>query len=555
MKKLSISVVWTFLFSSLLLGQVTLFSTYDTIKYYDFIQSDGFYMLGDHYVSPKKDIILQSTDPQGEINWIKQYNYEEYLSCRDFLRNQEGDLIILGVESGRESGNPTDTSSNIYIIKTESDGDTLWTSKIDIKKFDYPTSIIEANDDGYIITGLIYDTKPYNKDILLLKINSEGDMIWWKTFGTGYTDEGYDIVPDVDYGYLITGTYNYDGTDQSFAFLLKTDANGDSVWMKKYDHEDYLFGKSLIRTNDGGLIISADRTWRREKAGLIKTNATGDTIWTKSYDFDNGEENFQTIIQTSDKGYLIGGYKNGNVGVRPPYSQMAVFKTDSIGNPEWEKVYRHVPWPTKIHKYITGLIETTDGYYVLSVNESSHNTLFFKLDFNGCYLQSPLINGDDFFCSLDSTRLFTESVYNSLTWSTESTNDEIYVNTTGKYSLTIIDTNDCRILSDSFEIIEHQPPDLNIEPDGPTTICYGNSVKLTAQIANYDPLRHYSYSWYPGQYTVDEKVTYNTGMFSLQVEDGFCKSSDSLEVVVHYPSQEKICIVTMDRATGRNLTV
>ena len=207
-------------------------------------------------------------------------------------------------------------------------------------------------------------------------------MIWWKTFGSGYIDEGMDIIGDIDNGFLITGVYEYDLSSYSKAFLLKTNANGDSTWMKKYHHEDYLFAKSLKRTNDGGFIITVDREYRKDQSGLIKTDANGDTIWTKSYHFGNGQENFKTIIQTSDGGYLLGGYLNGATDVRPPWSQMAATKINSTGNLEWQKVYIHVPWPTKIYKYISGLIETNDGYYVLSVNESFNNSLFFKIDFN-----------------------------------------------------------------------------------------------------------------------------------------------------------------------------
>jgi len=556
MKKLSISIVWTFLFTSLLFGQVTLFRTYDTIKYYDFIQSEGFYMLGDHYVYPKKDIILQSTDTGGEINWIKQYNYEEYLQCRDFLRNQEGNFLILGVESGRESGNPSDTSSNIYIIKTESDGDTIWTSKIDIKKFDYPEAIIEDESGGYLITGSIKDDKySQSSDILLAKINENGELQWYKTFGGSKSDKGGDIIKDADAGYYITGSYVDGLTGSSSAFLLKTNASGDSLWMRKYDCPDNLLVSKLLRTSDDGFLITVNKASYPMDPELIKTNATGDTIWTRIYDQGNGDKFFGAIIQTSDKGFMIGGYSEGATGVRPPWSQMTVYKMDSIGKITWQRKYLEDIWSDKIFKSISCLSEQNNNYIFLGINETYKRTHLFKLDKNGCYLQNPLIKGNNFFCSGDSTMIYTTAANNSLSWSTGSTSESIFVNTPGQYFISVTDTNNCLLLPDTISIVRKSLPDLNIEPDGPTTICSGDSVILSAYIGNYDPHLHYSYSWLPGQNTHYEMVTYNTGMFSLQVDDGFCKSADSLEVVVHYPSQEKICLVTVDRTTGRNLIV
>jgi hypothetical protein len=555
MKKLIALIINSILACNFLMAQVNLFKTYDTIQYQHVIKDDGFYMAGYYHHYPNREIILQKTDQAGDINWIKQFNYEDYLTDYDFIKTRDGDFVILGVESFKKDGYPSDTSSNIYLIKTDPAGDTIWTSKIDINKFDYGYSIIETNDNGYLITGSLRETSSTSgNDILIAKLNSEGKLLWWKTFGFGESDCGHDIVAYKDSNYYVTGQLTDEGSGILYAFLMNVNVDGDSIWLKRYDFYESVYGKNLIMTNDTGFIILVNNPWLSKYPRLIKTDLAGDTTWTKNYDLGNGDEMFSAITPTFDNGCLVGGYTEG-ADVRPPWSQMAVCKLDHDGSVVWYKKYLENIWTDKIFKTVNFLSETEDGYIVLGRNTTLNKTHLFKIDLNGCYLQSPLIYGSEYFCTADSTKLFTNSAYNSLTWSTGSHSEEIYVDSAGKYHLTIIDTNNCQIRSDTMDIIEHIPPELSIETDQPATICSGDSVILTATVSNYDPLLNYNYAWNDGQFNGHEVVAYSPGIYSLLVEDGFCSSSDSLEVIVQYPFQEKICIVTVDRSTGRNLVV
>ncbi|MEO0050715.1 MAG: T9SS type A sorting domain-containing protein, partial [candidate division WOR-3 bacterium] len=112
-------------------------------------------------------------------------------------------------------------------------------------------------------------------------------------------------------------------------FLVKTDANGDTIWTRTYGGEETDVGYSVQQTADGGYIIAGFT----ESFGagmrdvyLIKTDSLGDTLWTRTYGGATGDEGW-SVQQTADGGYIIAGWK-GDTRDNP---DVYLIKTDSLG--------------------------------------------------------------------------------------------------------------------------------------------------------------------------------------------------------------------------------
>jgi hypothetical protein len=137
-------------------------------------------------------------------------------------------------------------------------------------------SVQQTNDGGYIVVG---ETDSYSnnalRDIWLIKTDAYGDSLWTKTFG-GWGDEyGTSIQQTNDGGYIITGTISNPFMD---VYLLKTDAFGDSLWFKTFGGLGYDLGNSVQQTNDGGYIITGKTSSVGNGAFdvyLIKTDGSG----------------------------------------------------------------------------------------------------------------------------------------------------------------------------------------------------------------------------------------------------------------------------------------
>ncbi len=100
--------------------------------------------------------------------------------------------------------------------------------------------------------------------VMLLQSNTPAqppDTLWTKTYGGSENDWGNSVVQTTDGGYIIAGhTYSYGaGTpDSSNVYIIKTDANGDTLWTGTYGDREWNYGQSVVQTADGGYIIAGE---------------------------------------------------------------------------------------------------------------------------------------------------------------------------------------------------------------------------------------------------------------------------------------------------------
>ena len=242
---------------------------------------------------------------------------------------------------------------DLYLIKTDSLGNTIWTKTYGGSSNDYGYSVQRTTDGGYIIVGSTYSGSATTFDVYLLKTDSLGDSLWARTFGGPYSDYGHSVQETKDHGYIVTGAYAENGyTD---VYLLKVDSLGNTQWTKRYDRTNYDAGASVKQTSDSGYIIAGTTKGSGYDVYLLKTDENGDTIWTRTFGTVYHDYSHQ-VYQTTDGGYIIVGWtdRTGN-GQNDVY----LIKTDSKGNATWIKQYGG-PYPDLGYD----VKQTQDGYII-----------------------------------------------------------------------------------------------------------------------------------------------------------------------------------------------
>jgi len=157
-------------------------------------------------------------------------------------------------------------------------------------------SVEQTSDGGYIIAGYIaFSFGAGVDDVYLIKTDPNGDSQWQKTFGGGNRDYGYSVQQTSDGGYIITGSYGAFGPNSGDVYLIKTDPSGNSQWQKTFGGSDIDRAHSVQQTFDGGYIIagyaSSFGAGRRD-IYLIKLCSNG----TLSADFNcNGAVYFEDL--------------------------------------------------------------------------------------------------------------------------------------------------------------------------------------------------------------------------------------------------------------------
>jgi hypothetical protein len=133
-------------------------------------------------------------------------------------------------------------------------------------------------------------------------------MHWSRTYGGSNFDWGYSVQQTIDGGYAIAGT-TYSGGAGGRVWLIRTDPNGDTLWTRAFERGSYDEGRSVRQTADSGCIVAGftERTGSGADVLLIKTDANGDTVWTRTFGGKNGEQG-NCVQQTWDGGYIITGF-------------------------------------------------------------------------------------------------------------------------------------------------------------------------------------------------------------------------------------------------------
>jgi hypothetical protein len=236
---------------------------------------------------------------------------------------------------------------------------------------DYGYSVQQTFDSGYIIAGTTESFGAGMRDVYLIKTDSLGDTIWTRTYGGSLNDEGYSVQQTSDSGYIIAGAKNF-WTDTSAVYLIKTNQFGVPVWEKTYRPEyTYAYGQSVQQTADGGYIVVGIHSLNT--VYLVKTDSMGDTVWTKGYDWATQQFGY-SVQQTSDSGYIITGCITGPAGF-----DVLLIKTDSLGDSIWAKTYH----PSDAHDYGWCVRQAFDGGYIVAVESQIEGAMLLKANSMG----------------------------------------------------------------------------------------------------------------------------------------------------------------------------
>ena len=282
----------------------------------------GYIVAGTTYSFGNFDqVYLVKTNASGDTLWTRTYGGAGGDRGESVQQTSDGGYIVAGYT------NSFGTGIQVYLIKTNATGDTLWTRTYGGASNDYGYFVRQTTDGGYIVAGYTFSFGNAYQ-VYLVKTNATGDTLWSRTYGGTDWDMGYSVQQTSDMGYIVAGyTYFFGNFDQ--VYLVKTNASGDTLWTRTYGGTGYEWGRDVQQTTDGGYIVVGYTSsfGNSGQVYLIKTNASGDTLWTRTYggaSYDYG----YSVRQTTDGGYIVAGYTT-SFG---DSAQVYLIKTDANGN-------------------------------------------------------------------------------------------------------------------------------------------------------------------------------------------------------------------------------
>ena len=118
--------------------------------------------------------------------------------------------------------------------------------------------IVQLPDSSYVVTGSTSSFGDLSTDLLILKLDSLGEVIWTKTRGGSNVDSGMEIIATSDNHLAIIGYTNSFGNGGYDVYFLKMDFNGSVVQSRTYGGADWDLGYSIAETTDGGFVLTGE---------------------------------------------------------------------------------------------------------------------------------------------------------------------------------------------------------------------------------------------------------------------------------------------------------
>jgi hypothetical protein len=302
--------------------------------------ADGGYLLGGYSTSGISgdktqaskgdwDYWIVKISANGDKQWDKTFGGDKTEDLRVVLPTSDGGYLLAGSSGSGVSGDRTQplrtgggigSNHDYWAVKINGNGDKQWDKAFGGNRTDILTNMITTPDGGYLlggwspseISGEKSQASQGGDDYWVVKINTNGDKQWDKTYGAAQRETLSGMVTTADGGYLLCGSSSSgisgDKTETlkgGFdAWVVKINATGDKQWDKTHGDSGYEEVMNVIPTGDGNFLLGTFKAVAGEYYYyMLKMMPTGQKIWDRAY--GRGVE--PKVVATADGGFLLGG--------------------------------------------------------------------------------------------------------------------------------------------------------------------------------------------------------------------------------------------------------
>jgi hypothetical protein len=513
-------------------------------------------------------IVLLTVNLTGQNSFLKTYGGKGDEEGRSSIVTKDGGIILTGFSNSNDGdfNKMNKGGIDIIVVKLDQNGNILWKYNFGGWGSDYGNYITETMDGGCIITGYTSsndgDFGGFNKgsnDIVVIRLDRNGSLLWKKLFGGTGDDRGNSIIVDREGNFVVTGsTTSNDGDIQnnkgnSDIFLMKLDSNGKIIWCNTIGGKGEDLGFSVCERNDDtytltGYTRSNDGDFGELFKGgefdiiVIDINHKGMVTMKKTYG-GLGYESGLSIKKVDSNSVLVSGYQQSNDGdfrqMNKGWEDLFIMKLDSIGNIIWKKTFggpnydggRSISVTTDGNILVTGYTNSLNygDFSVFSRIYSENYIVLLILDPNGELITKRIYGGtrNDYGRSIN--HLSNGDII--ITGGSNSTDDDFNNLNIGNYDFFLLKLDSKGNLKNTTSINEFSEPSttLSVYPNpfsNTTTISYkvetpsNISIELLNTLGQTIEVLRNDYSD-SGTYQLPLNVsTLTSGMYSVRMRSG-----------------------------------
>ena len=352
----------------------------------------------------KIDGFLSKYDTKGTQQWIKQIRTEKDDYVSSLSMDRSGNIYVTGSTEGGLDGNINLGSSDIILIKYDTNGNKQWTRQLGSKEWDAGNGVAVDSSGNIYVAGETYGNLDGNVnqgsgDIFLIKYDTNGNKQWTRQLGSTSLDNSSDVVVDSSGNIYATGKTdgNLDGNinqGKYDIFLVKYDTNGNKQWTRQLGTKEWDAANGIKLDSSGNIYVTGETAGNLDDninqgyydMFLIKYDTNGNKQWarqlgSKKSDIGNGIDVDNTgniYITGSTDGDLDGNINLGDLDV-------FIVKYDTNGNKQWTQQFGSkerdsaygVAVDNSVNLYVTG--DTKGDLYGNINHRDDYNFLFYDI--------------------------------------------------------------------------------------------------------------------------------------------------------------------------------
>ncbi|NMH27841.1 T9SS type A sorting domain-containing protein [Flavobacterium silvaticum] len=284
-----------------------------------------------------QDAWVMKFSATGDVIWSKLFGGFASDFAYDIITTSDGGYAFCGEtwsQSGDVVGNPDNGAAQIWIVKLDADGNITWSMTYGGSDGDYGYRLNQTPDNGFICIGetssnnVQVSNNHGNEDIWVVKTSSGGTLEWAKTYGGSGSDQGRDIQPTADGGYILVAAANSNNPEGDItgshgffdAWVAKLTSTGDIEWSRMYGGSGEDEGMEIYPTQNGYIVMGHTRSFDGDFGGitgdvdtfLMKIEADGDIVWADTFGTSADDRCYNLFKQGNQ--YTMAGYSSSLEG-------------------------------------------------------------------------------------------------------------------------------------------------------------------------------------------------------------------------------------------------
>lgn len=258
-----------------------------------------------------RDFVVVKLNSEGESVWQYLYSSPYSDGANSIAKTSDGGYIVTGYSGADWEA----TQYEVILVKLDADGNESWSQIYQEDLAQHGNAVIETSDGSFVILGETGTVGASNRNVYMIKTDSEGEVLWVNQFGGNGFDWGHDVVELSTGEYGVAAEADVHGTDFMNTYALRISDNGDNNWDSNYGPGPfYQYSYAIEETPDGGLLVGGvakNRGTNNNDIFLVKYEPDGSREWYSILGDGTTDEWLMGMCRLDD-GFAIAGHSNAD---------------------------------------------------------------------------------------------------------------------------------------------------------------------------------------------------------------------------------------------------